>query len=80
MSDKRVGTDVLVCPAERASAAFRGRPRLIVQIIVAIAREIFDESAYARFLSRSEIRSCPEAYAAFQRECEAMKARRPKCC
>jgi hypothetical protein len=58
----------------------RGRPRHIMQIVVAIMREIFDESAYVRFLSRSKMRSCPEAYAAFQRECEAMKARRPKCC
>jgi hypothetical protein len=43
-------------------------------------REIFDESAYARFLALHELISCPSAYAAFLREQEQSKARRPKCC
>jgi hypothetical protein len=80
MSEKCTGADVFVCPVEQSSAALCWRPRHIMQIIVAIAQEIFDESAYARFLRRSEMRSCPGAYAAFQKECEAMKARRPRCC
>jgi hypothetical protein len=48
--------------------------------IVAILREIFEESAYLRFLARNELSSCPNAYAAFLREQEGTKARRPKCC
>jgi hypothetical protein len=43
-------------------------------------REIFDESAYSRFLARHAMSSCPSAYSAFLREQETIKARRPKCC
>jgi hypothetical protein len=34
----------------------------------AILREIFDESAYQRFLDRSRLESSPHAYAIFQQE------------
>jgi hypothetical protein len=54
--------------------------RQIVTTIVATLREIFDESAYIRFLTRHGMSSCPSAYAAFLREQEGTKARRPKCC
>jgi hypothetical protein len=50
------------------------------QIIMATLREIFDESAYARFLSRKGTHSSRQAYAEFLQENEAAKARRPKCC
>jgi len=81
MSEERVGADVLLCPAEPSSAVRkRARPRRILQIVLAIAREIFEESAYGRYLSRANISSSPESYAAFRREYELMKARRPKCC
>ncbi len=50
------------------------------RILVAALREIFDESAYARFLRRAGIASSREAYAAFRREFEEAKLRRPKCC
>ena len=50
------------------------------RILVAALREIFDEAAYARFLDRSGMASSSEAYAAFRREFEEAKARRPKCC
>jgi hypothetical protein len=43
-------------------------------------REIFDEAAYARFLSRAGMASSSEAYAAFRQEFEEAKLRRPKCC
>jgi hypothetical protein len=46
----------------------------------AALREIFDEGAYARFLKRAGIASSSEAYAAFRREFEEAKMRRPKCC
>ena len=49
-------------------------------IAVAALREIFDEAAYARFLDRTGMRSSREAYAAFRREFEEAKVRRPKCC
>ena len=48
--------------------------------LVAALREIFDEAAYLRFLDRSGIPSSTEAYAAFRREFEDAKVRRPKCC
>jgi hypothetical protein len=43
-------------------------------------REIFDESAYERFLERSRLPSSPKAYAMFQRENEQARSRRPRCC
>jgi hypothetical protein len=43
-------------------------------------REIFDESAYARFLQRTGRASSYESYAAFRREFEEGMMRRPKCC
>jgi hypothetical protein len=49
-------------------------------LLVSALREIFDESAYARFLNRRQMASSRETYAAFCRECEAAKARRPRCC
>jgi hypothetical protein len=54
--------------------------RQIATTLIATLREIFDESAYVRFLSRNQICSCSRAYAAFLREQENAKARRPKCC
>ena len=49
-------------------------------IVVAALREIFDEAAYTRFLGRAGMASSSEAYAAFRREFEEAKVRRPKCC
>jgi len=50
------------------------------RILVAMLREIFDEAAYARFLNRAGVASSSAAYAAFRREFEEVKVRRPKCC
>jgi len=47
---------------------------------VATLREIFDEAAYSRFLERGGMASSSAAYAAFRREFEEGKVRRPKCC
>ncbi len=52
----------------------------IWRTFVATLREIFDEGAYARFLRRGGIASSSEAYAAFRREFDETKVRRPKCC
>jgi hypothetical protein len=49
-------------------------------IFLAALHEIFDESAYSRFIVRRQIASSPASYAAFCREQEAGKARRQKCC
>jgi hypothetical protein len=54
--------------------------RDLAAIAVAALREIFDEAAYARFLDRAGMASSREAYAAFRREFEEAKLRRPKCC
>jgi hypothetical protein len=43
-------------------------------------REIFDESAYARFLQRRQLANSPQAYAEFLVEHEARAQRRPRCC
>ena len=43
-------------------------------------REIFDESAYARFLTRHQLETSPQSYAEFLRESETTRSRRPRCC
>jgi hypothetical protein len=62
----------------------RASRRTVITEIFAIAwatvREIFDESAYSRFLSRNHMESSPQAYAAFRRENETAKMRRARCC
>lgn len=45
-----------------------------------ILLEIFDESAYARFLERRGTAASREAYAEFLREGQAARERRPRCC
>jgi hypothetical protein len=50
------------------------------QIFLAALREIFDESAYARFLSQRQLASSCAAYASFCQEYDVTKARRPRCC
>ena len=50
------------------------------RIFLATLREIFDETAYERFLRRTQMTGSPESYAAFRQELDESKARRPKCC
>ena len=49
-------------------------------LFMATLREIFEESAYERFLARAQVKSSPAAYGNFLRETEGARARRPKCC
>ena len=56
------------------------RLRVIVDIVLAALREIFDESAYQRFLEQKRIVSSRKAYAEFLQEHELLQARRPRCC
>lgn len=50
------------------------------RLAFAVLQELFDESAYQRFLSRTGLQSSRSAYETFIREQERMKERRPKCC
>jgi hypothetical protein len=54
--------------------------RGMVSVVRSALREIFDESAYARFLLRRQLQTSPEAYAEFLRENETIRQRRPRCC
>lgn len=58
----------------------RKRIRLFLKTLRAILREIFDESAYARFLTSRRLVSSRAAYAEFLRDTEHDRARRPRCC
>jgi hypothetical protein len=49
-------------------------------IVWATLQEIFDESAYTRFLERNLQVASRVSYSAFLREQEFSKARRPRCC
>ena len=49
-------------------------------IVRAALQEIFDESAYARFLRRRQLQTSREAYAEFLRENEVSRQRRARCC
>jgi hypothetical protein len=54
--------------------------RELLGLIVAVLREIFDESAYQRFLDRNHRQTSASAYAIFLRENEQLKSRKPRCC
>ncbi len=56
------------------------RLKSFARVFLATLREIFDESAYSRFLSQRQLPSSRAAYASFRREYEVTKARRPRCC
>ena len=68
------------CADGRTTACFLTWFAGTVRLLVCALREIFDESAYSRFLARHRMSSCARAYAEFLREQEAIKACRPKCC
>ena len=54
--------------------------RRALAIMSSILREIFDESAYARFLERRQLTTSPTAYAEFLAESRLQRERRPRCC
>jgi len=76
------GTSVSEESARSRSGLHRLAARLksCCTLATAMLREIFDESAYSRFLVRQQIGSSQTAYAQFLREQEVAKARRPRCC
>ena len=61
-------------------AAFGRSFARTLSIVRSALREIFDESAYARFLERRQLATSPQAYAEFLRENEVNRGRRPRCC
>jgi hypothetical protein len=52
----------------------------VFRILGATLQEVFDESAYRRFLVRGNLRSSCRAYAMFLKENEQARSRRPRCC
>jgi hypothetical protein len=60
--------------------SLRKRIKNAFSLLLSTLREIFDESAYARFLARRQIATSPKAYADFLRETQAHCERRPRCC
>jgi hypothetical protein len=50
------------------------------KLSAAILREIFDESAYERFLAQHRLASSAAAYSRFCHERDRTQARRPRCC
>jgi hypothetical protein len=70
-----------VARSNRAGASAMGAAIIrSLTVLAAALREIFDESAYQRFLDRSRLESSPHAYAMFRKENEQAKSRRPRCC
>jgi hypothetical protein len=63
----------------RASAILAAIVRSFA-VFAAALQEIFDESAYQRFLDRTHLESSTHAYAIFRKENEQAKSRRPRCC
>jgi hypothetical protein len=51
-----------------------------LKLLLAALREIFDESAYQRFLAREGLPASRDSYAAFLREHAVRNGRRPRCC
>jgi hypothetical protein len=66
-------TRSMIAKSVRAIAGF-------FEIIAGVLQEVFDESAYRRFLLRGNFASSAASYAAFCAEQEKSRARRPRCC
>jgi hypothetical protein len=59
-----------------ALAVFRG----LIQTLRAVLREIFDESAYDRFLLRTQSSRSIASYREFAQERDAAMLKKPRCC
>jgi hypothetical protein len=59
---------------------FCARTRQALVVLRSVLREIFDESAYSRFLESRQLTTSRQAYAAFLAESRAQRERRPRCC
>jgi len=67
-------------PVPGAFQRVANHARDICQLLLATLREIFDENAYERFLSRTGAGRSAASYWAFVRDREAATATRPRCC
>jgi len=77
----RTRRDSSPLPSSRTqSSNIAASVRNAVTLALHALREIFDESAYQRFLRRTMLPSSPASYAAFLNEQQTLKARRPRCC
>jgi hypothetical protein len=70
------GIAALGCPVQQRPSRFRR----VLHLLLDTVREIFDESAYERFLLRHQLNSSRASYALFLEDQETRKARQPKCC
>ena len=57
-----------------------GKMRAFFSTMRGMLREIFDESAYDRFLMRTHTSRSIASYRAFTRERDAAMRRKPRCC
>jgi hypothetical protein len=87
MNPKMCGAGAPAREMRAAKASDRGKPGTIpasivrsFTVLVAALREIFDESAYERFLAQHELTSSAAAYSRFCHERDHSRARRPRCC
>ena len=64
----------------RRTKALKGFVHGVASIVRSVVQEIFDESAYARFLLRRKLQTSAESYAEFLRENETSRQKRPRCC
>ena len=62
--------------ADRGRSGFQNAWKIIRNTL----REIFDESAYDRFLQRTRAARSIESYQSFVHEREGAMAKRPRCC
>lgn len=63
-----------------ASRRIYGSLRKLFEVLTATIREIFDESAYDRFLSRTQETRSAASYRSFLEERQTGVARRLRCC
>jgi len=64
----------------RLSSALFARIQQSLALLLALLREIFDESAYERFLAQHHLTSSAAAYSSFCHERDRSRARRLRCC
>jgi hypothetical protein len=64
----------------RALEPIRQRFKSALHVLRSALREIFDESAYERFLQRTKTLHSAESYRAFMCERESAAAQKPRCC
>ena len=57
-----------------------GKTRAFFSTVRGVLREIFDESAYDRFLLRTHASRSVDSYREFTRERDAAMLKKPRCC